>query len=319
MKKAKFDFLSSSVYITSVSMIMLLGALLWISFNGFNYGIDFAGGGEVQLKFTGDRLPDTTELRQYLSQKGFYRPSVQSLETPGEFLFFIENPSSTEEEGENEDEKASSFIDQLMEDLQSDFKSSHEASVEILKMESVGPQIGEELRKKGLLAVFYSLIMILIYLGLRFDYKYALASVVCLFHDAVLTMSTFSVFSLVVNVQTLAAILAIIGYSLNDTIVTFDRIRENEDLDQNKNMSFIKLCNQAINEVLSRTLLTSVTTLVAIITMWTITRGVIRDFAFTLGVGVVIGTYSSIYVATPLVVFIDYLSKRNSSKNASPS
>ena len=311
MKKTRFDFLSSAIYITSFSMILLLGALLWIGVKGFNYGIDFAGGGEVQLKFTGETLPQTMELRQYLSQKGFYRPSVQSFKTPGEFLFFIENPSTEETK---EDEESLSFIDQLIENLRSDFKSSHKADLEILKMESVGPQIGEELRKKGLLAVFYSLIMILIYLGLRFDYKYAFASVVCLFHDAVLTMSTFSIFSLVVNVQTLAAILAIIGYSLNDTIVTFDRIRENENLNQNKDLSFIKLCNQAINEVLSRTLLTSFTTLVAITTMWIITTGVIRDFAFTLGIGVIIGTYSSIYVATPLVVFFDYLSKKQAIK-----
>jgi len=168
-------------------------------------------------------------------------------------------------------------------------------------VDSVGPQIGSELRKKGILAVFYSLIMILIYLAIRFDYKFAPAAVICLFHDAILTMWVFALFDLAVSVQTLAALLAIIGYSLNDTIVTFDRIRENGEY-FGKKESFFMLCNRSINDVLSRTLLTSITTMMAIGVMWFYTDGVIKDFAFTLGVGVVIGTYSSIYVATPLTV-----------------
>jgi len=180
-------------------------------------------------------------------------------------------------------------------------------------MDSVGPQIGAELRQKGLLAVFYSLILILIYIGLRFDYKFAAAAVICLFHDAAWTMWIFSLFNLTVNVQTLAALLAIIGYSLNDTIVTFDRIRENEEF-LGKKENFFFICNRSINDVLSRTLLTSITTLIAVGTMWFCTNGVIKDFAFTLGVGVIIGTYSSIYVATPLVVSIHHLHQKYSSQ-----
>ena len=152
--------------------------------------------------------------------------------------------------------------------MKTDFLSQ---GVEIRRVDSVGPQIGAELRKQGMLAVFYSLILILIYLVLRFDYRYAPSAVICLFHDAVITMWIFTVFDLVVNVQTLAALLAIIGYSLNDTIVTFDRIRENVDY-FNKKESFLKICNRSINDVLSRTLLTSFTTMIAVGAMWFLFR-----------------------------------------------
>ncbi len=300
MKQPRFDFLSPSPFITTGSLALSLLALVWIVTNGLNYGIDFAGGNEVQVRFTSP--PKVEELRKYVSGKGFSKPSVQTFgDEENEFLIFIENVDSEEEEGKN-----TAAIEGLIKSFKNDFS---EQGVEIRKVDSVGPQIGSELRKKGILAIFYSLIMILIYLAIRFDYKYAPAAVVCLFHDAVLTLWIFALFNLVVSVQTLAALLAIIGYSLNDTIVTFDRIRENGEY-FGKKESFFKLCNRSINDVLSRTLLTSITTMVAVGVMWFYTDGVIKDFAFTLGVGVVIGTYSSIYVATPLVIFIDRFQKK---------
>ncbi len=300
MKQPRFDFLSSSPFVTTLSLLLSVVALVWIIINGLNYGIDFAGGNEVQIRF--QQAPTVEEIRAYLSKQGFSKPSVQTFgDEQNEFLIFVENASSEKEEGKNQ-----LVMDNLIHSLKEDFSDK---GAEIRKVDSVGPQIGSELRKKGILAVFYSLIMILIYLAIRFDYKYAPAAVICLFHDAILTMWIFSLFHLVVNVQTLAALLAIIGYSLNDTIVTFDRIRENGEY-FGKKESFFKLCNRSINDVLSRTLLTSITTMMAVAVMWFFTDGVIRDFAFTLGVGVIIGTYSSIYVATPLVIFIDRLQKK---------
>ena len=300
MKQPRFDFLSHSPLITTTSLVLSVVALVWIIINGLNYGIDFAGGNEVQIRF--QQAPTVEELRNYLSKKGFSKPSVQTFgDEQNEFLIFVENASSEKEEGKNQ-----LVMENLINSLKEDFS---EKGAEIRKVDSVGPQIGSELRKKGILAVFYSLIMILIYLAIRFDYKYAPAAVVCLFHDAILTMWIFSLFNLVVNVQTLAALLAIIGYSLNDTIVTFDRIRENGEY-FGKKESFFKLCNRSINDVLSRTLLTSLTTMMAVVVMWFFTDGVIRDFAFTLGIGVIIGTYSSIYVATPLAIFIDHFQKK---------
>ena len=301
MKQPKFDFLSFSPFVTTCSLLLSLVAVVWIIVNGLNYGIDFAGGNEVQVRFQSP--PKVEELREYVSEKGFSKPSVQTFgDEENEFLIFIENINSEgEEEGKN-----SAAMEGLIKSFKKDFA---EQGVEIRKVDSVGPQIGSELRKKGILAVFYSLIMILIYLAIRFDYKFAPAAVVCLFHDAILTLWIFALFDLVVSVQTLAALLAIIGYSLNDTIVTFDRIRENKEYFGRKE-SFFQLCNRSINDVLSRTILTSVTTMMAVGIMWFYTDGVIKDFAFTLGVGVIIGTYSSIYIATPLVIFIDRFQKK---------
>lgn len=297
MKKTQFDFLSISPYVTTLSLLLGLSALVWIMVKGFNYGIDFAGGQEVQVRFQSP--PPVEELRNFVSQKGFVKPVVQTFDSEKEFLIRV-----LSEGGEGE--AGGLRMEGLVQSLREDFASQ---GVEIRKIDSVGPQIGRELRKKGMLAVFYSLLMILIYVGLRFDYKFAPAAVVCLFHDTVLTMWVFTFFDLVVNVQTLAALLAIIGYSLNDTIVTFDRIRENTK-DFGHKESFLKTSNRSINDVLSRTILTSVTTLIAVGAMWIFTQGVIKDFAFTLGVGVVIGTYSSIYVATPLVVFTRHVLTR---------
>ena len=307
LEKREFNFLSYSAYVTSISLLLAIGMLIWISIEGFNYGIDFVGGNEIQVRF--QQPPEIETFRNYISDKGFLKPSVQTYGEDNEFL--IRTGQTTGRDDEDLVHSTGTTFHQvelLVESLKIDFADQ---GIEVRRVDSVGPQIGAELRTKGLLAVFYSLIMILIYVGLRFDYKFAPPAVICLFHDAVWTMWVFTVFHLVVNVQTLAALLAIIGYSLNDTIVTFDRIRENQGF-FGKKMGFGALCNRSINDVLSRTLLTSLTTMLAVGVMWFFTDGVIKDFAFTLGVGVLIGTYSSIYVATPLVVFIHRFQQKQS-------
>ena len=285
---------------TPASAVLAFAALFVILALGFSYGIDFAGGNEIQARF--QKPAAAEDLRALLKSKGIESPAVQKLGEGNEFLIRAEM-AEKEEENTQRQKTLSEAIKGM--------------GGEIRRMDSVGPQIGSELRRKGALALIYSLLMILIYLGLRFDAKYAPAAVFCLFHDAMLTLGVFAVFQLEVNVQTLAAILAIIGYSLNDTIVTFDRIRENQQLFGGKKPLW-DICNQSLNEVLSRTLLTSITTLLAVLSMWILADGVIRDFAFTLALGVVIGTYSSIYVATPLMLFMDRLKlfqRRGSGKN----
>ena len=289
--KTTINFLKISKILTPISLAISLLALVLVLIFGFSYGIDFAGGNEIQVQFK--EAVKIENLRSQLISAGIEKPTVQKFGTDNEFLIRVE---ILEDEVQNNKK-----LQSILSTLENKYKKQ---GVNIRRVDSVGPQIGEELKTKGILAIVYSLLMILIYLGLRFDIKYAPSSVICLFHDAIITMSIFSIFQLEVNVQTLAAILAIIGYSLNDTIVTFDRIRENQNLFGNKK-SFFDLCNQSINEVLSRTLLTSITTLLAISSMWIFADGVIKDFAFTLGLGVIIGTYSSIYVATPLLIFID--------------
>lgn len=293
MRKTNINFLKPAKFFTPVSVMLSFTALAAIFAFGFSYGIDFVGGNEVQVRFQKAVTP--AEIKQALISKGIENPIVQKFGAEEEFLIRVE---VVPEEKEN-----NKRLQLLSDTLKNSFKKQ---GVEIRRVDSIGPQIGKELRRNGILALIYSLLMILIYLGLRFDAKYAPAAVFCLFHDAMITMSIFSIFKLEVNVQTLAAILAIIGYSLNDTIVTFDRIRENYQISGNKK-SFFDICNQSLNEVLSRTLLTSFTTLLAILAMYNFADGVIKDFAFTLSIGIFIGTYSSIYVATPLLLFMNKL------------
>ena len=295
IRKKQINFLRPAKILSPLSTAAGFLALISILVLGFKYGIDFSGGNEVQVRF--GKTVSAGQIRQALAQSGIEKSSVQQFGAEQEFLIRIE---VSEEEEENNQR-----LNLLTQALKDNFVKE---GFEIRRIDSVGPQIGKELRRNGILSLVYSLLMILIYLGLRFDIRYAPAAVFCLFHDAMITMSIFSIFKLEVNVQTLAAILAIIGYSLNDTIVTFDRIRENYQIIGNKK-SFFDICNQSLNEVLSRTLLTSITTLLAILAMYIFADGVIKDFAFTLSIGIVIGTYSSIYVATPLLIFMNKLQK----------
>ena len=295
IRKRQIDFLKPSSVLSPLSVVISFLALISILVLGFTYGIDFSGGNEVQVRF--EKAVTSDQIRQALTQSKIEKASVQQFGTDQEFLIRIEVS-----ENEKENNQRLNILTQTLKD------NFVKEGFEIRRIDSVGPQIGKELRQNGILSLVYSLLMILIYLGLRFDIRYAPSAVFCLFHDAMITMSIFAIFKLEVNAQTLAAILAIIGYSLNDTIVTFDRIRENH-LSIGSKKSFYDICNQSLNEVLSRTLLTSITTLLAVLAMYHLADGVIKDFAFTLSIGIVIGTYSSIYVATPLLIFLNKLQK----------
>ena len=283
----RFNFVGRGRFFLVLSIVMTLAGLTLIFSKGFVLGIDFAGGLEMQVQFQ-KNTPPVHEVREFLKKQGAKDAVVQSFGEANEILIRMK-------------QNTAAFSSSIANKIKTHFNGA-----EIRRIDSVGPQIGNELKRKGILAVCYSLLLILIYLGLRFDYKYAPSAVFCLFHDSILTMAVFSLLGKEVNVQTLASVLAIIGYSLNDTIVTFDRIRENTALFFKKE-SFESICNRSLNDVLSRTLLTSITTLLAVSAMWFLTSGVIKDFAFTLGIGVLIGTYSSIYTAAPLVVFLNQL------------
>ena len=286
-----FNFMRHApLFLMGSCILTVIGVGIIVS-KGFYFGIDFSGGHELQIQFA-NQTPDLSNIRSFLEEEDFKNTLVQSFGNENEILIRMQNMSS---------QKIADFSKKLLQKW---------SDAKIRRVDSVGPQIGNELKRKGLLAVLYALLLILIYLSLRFDFKYAPSAVFCLFHDSVITMAIFSFFDKEVNIQTLAAVLAIIGYSLNDTIVTFDRIRENVDLYSNKE-SFTKICNRSLNEVLSRTLLTSVTTMIAVLSMWFFTQGVIKDFAFTLGIGILVGTYSSIYVATPLTAFFAKISKNS--------
>ena len=296
----RFAFMEVAPMFSALSLVLVLVSCGIIFNKGFRYGIDFAGGTEVQVQFPVS--PPVGEIRGFLETL-VGDVVVQTLGEDNEVLIRMQmaKGESEKEVNEKNNERIKKVTDGLIEKFQLGQDS-------IRRVDSVGPQVGEELKTRGLLAIVYSLIMILIYVGLRFDYKYAPGAVICLFHDTILTLGIFSVLGKEVNVQILAAILTIIGYSLNDTIVNFDRIRENENIFKDKNLMFI--INRSINDVLSRTLLTSITTLLAVAALYIFAGGVIEDLAFTLGIGVVVGTYSSIYVASPLVVLTERISQR---------
>lgn len=297
----RYAFMSVAPMFSVISLVIVVVSLGIVLSKGFHYGIDFAGGTEVQVQFASK--PPVSEIRGFLESL-VGSVVVQNFGEANEVLIRMQMAQGASEKEMNQ--KNNERISQVTSGLKDKFQLDDKA---IRRVDSVGPQIGAELKTNGLLAVLYSLIMILIYVGLRFDYKYAPGAVICLFHDAVITLGIFSILGKEVNVQILAAILTIIGYSLNDTIVNFDRIRENEQVFKGKPLKFI--INRSVNDVLSRTLLTSITTMLAVVALYTFAGdGVIRDLAFTLGIGVVVGTYSSIYVASPLVMLTDRLSKQ---------
>lgn len=292
----RFDFLGVATYITVGSVILTLAAIVIIFVKGFNYGVDFAGGAEMQIQFKQAMAPDV--IRQFVADQGFPRANVQALGDGREYLIHLETP-----EGKN-DQETNQFIQDTVKKVNAGLAEKFaNDGAEVRRVDTVGPQVGAELRKNGVLAGFYALLLIMIYIGLRFDYRYAPGAVFTLFHDAVITMGIYSLFNWEFTVQTMAAILTIIGYSLNDTVVIFDRIRENVPLYRDKDLYWVS--NRSINETLSRTILTYLCTYLSVLAMFLFADGVIRDFALAMSIGMFLGCYSTIYVATPLMLVID--------------
>tara|TARA_Y100000780_G_scaffold232222_1_gene261699 strand:- start:4449 stop:5354 length:906 start_codon:yes stop_codon:yes gene_type:complete len=290
-KTTNFDFIGSAKLFVGISVALVVISIGLLVSKGLNYGIDFAGGTEIQVRFS--ETVNTNQVREAVAGMGFSKAQVQSFAEGNEFVVRLPSAEGKSEKEINKENNAT--IQKAREGLSTQFSGA-----EIRRVDSVGPQIGSELKKNGVLAVLYALLLILIYVGLRFDYEFAPGAVVCLFHDAIITLGIFSLLGKEVNVQTLAAILTIIGYSLNDTIVNYDRIRENITNKISKNLK--EVINISINETLSRTIWTSLTTMLAVVALYFVGKGVIADFAFTLGIGVIVGTYSSIYVASPIVL-----------------
>jgi preprotein translocase subunit SecF len=302
----KIDFLGLGNIFAVVSILLVIGSLALILIKGFNYGIDYAGGTEVQVLF--NQKVEIGKVREFMKQMGYGSASVQSFggtDDRNEYLIRLESVAGKTEKETNDMLQA--LNSKLTTGLTESFVSE---GASIRRVDSVGPQAGSELKRNGLLAGFYSLLAILIYVGLRFDYKFAPGAVFCLFHDAIVVLGVFSLFGREVNLQTMAAVLTVIGYSLNDTIIIFDRIRENEPLFREE--KFTWLVNRSVNDTLSRTILTSGATFLSVAALYLFAGGVIRDFAFTMGLGILIGTYSTIYVASPLVILLDNLSRKPS-------
>lgn len=294
----KYDFLGIAKYITAASVVFVVIALVIIFTKGLNYGVDFAGGIEMQAQF--DASVDASHVRKFISDIGFPRANVQALGDKNEYLIRLETPETKSEAESNK------FIQDTVNKVKSALAQQYQNAT-IRKVDTVGPQVGAELRRNGVLAAFYCLLLILIFIGLRFDYRYAPGAVFCLFHDAIITVGLYSVFGWEFTTQTMAAVLTIIGYSLNDTIVIFDRIRENQHIHRDKDLYWIS--NRSINETLSRTIITYLITYLTVASMFFFADGVIRDFALAMMIGMFLGAYSTVYVATPLMLLADRYQK----------
>jgi preprotein translocase subunit SecF len=281
-KGTNIDFMGKRKLAMSVSLLLVIASLVTLVTRGLSFGIDFTGGTLIEVAY-----PKAVELggiRSVLEDAGFSDVQVQHFGTARDVLIRIAP----------RDDKASA---ELSEDVITAL-SHADAAVEKRRVEFVGPQVGEELTEQGGLAVLYSLIGILIYVTLRFEYRFSLGAVAALVHDVSITLGVFSLLQVEFDLTVLAAILAVIGYSLNDTIVVFDRIREN--FRKMRKGSPELIMNASINQTLSRTLMTSGTTLMVLIALFVFGGEIIHAFALALIVGVVVGTYSSIFVAGAL-------------------
>ncbi len=271
---------------TSLAVIVI-SVLSLVFHGGPKLGIDFAGGTQIQVKFSQETTADG--IRDSLRSMGLGNNIIQRFgyKDNNEFLINTER-SSSELEG---------LSDKITEALGATYGKEN---VDIRRVEVVGPKVGKDLRQKGLLAMLYAVIGILIYVTWRFELRYAVGAIVALIHDVIITVGIFSLLGKEFTLPIIAALLTIIGYSLNDTIVIYDRIREN--IKGARKQPLKELVNSSINQVLSRTVLTSVTTLLVVLALFFLGGAAIHDFAFAMLVGIVVGTYSSIFVASPTVL-----------------
>ena len=285
----QIDFVGKRTLWMGISVAAIILTIVLFFTKGLNYGIDFTGGAEVQVK-----VPDSWDigkLRSELEQGDIKGLRVQQIGDPTTHQFLVKAQGD-----ESSLNKISGQIDTTLK------KTLKPGEFEVQRVDVVGPAAGSSLRMSGFLSMFYALLCILIYVTIRFDYRYSPGAVIALFHDTVITLGIFIVTQKQFDLQILAALLALIGYSNNDTIIVYDRVRETTQM--HPELTIEQAVNRAINETLGRTILTSLCTFLTVFALWLLGGKVIEDFAFTLMVGIVVGTYSSIFIASSLVIFI---------------
>lgn len=300
-RNADFDFLGSRkrAYVVS-GLLLAIGIGSLAVRGGLRYGVDFTGGTLMQVEF--EEQVTVGELREVMTGAGFGGAQLQGFGNVNEFLIRVQSL-----EGQTGQE-----VQDAIEAALSD--AYGQDGYNVLRVESVGPQVGEELQQKAAIAIGLSFLLTLVYLAFRFEWRFGIASIIATFHDIVLTFGFISVMDIEITLATVAAILTIVGYSLNDTIVVFDRIREN--VKGGSGSDYHSVVNRSINQNLPRTFMTSMTTLVTLVALATVGGEVIRPFALVLVLGVVIGTYSSVFVASPALLEIHRYQKRKARAEA---
>lgn len=283
------------------SLVVVIAACILIFAKGFNYGIEFAGGVELRVKIAGDKKPGA--IREALNEKGIDGVSVH------EFVD-LKEVYSIKIKGDQIADKAkgrklSDSAGELLDILEAKFGKEN---VENISTDMIGPRVGKTLRKKGLYAIFFAIVGILIYIGLRFNFRFAPGAVIALIHDVTATAGIFVILQHEISLAIIAAFLTIAGYSINDTIIVFDRIRES--LGRMRGKSLSEVVNISINQTLSRTILTSITTMLVVVSLYVLGGEILRDFAFAMIIGIIVGTYSSIFIASPIFLFLEEFSMK---------
>ena len=265
------------------SIILFISSVVLIFFKGLNYGIDFKGGTLIELRSIN---ADVSSIRSSLNDMNLGDVNVKKFGNDGDFLIKVE------EQGEN---------NKLIPKIKKKLSDTLSSEINFRRVENVGPKVSAELLQSGIIAITLSLAAMLFYIWVRFEWQFSIGAITALFHDVVITLGIFSFLSLEINLSIIAAVLTIVGYSMNDTVVIYDRIREN--LGKFHKLEIAEIANLSINETLARTIITSVTTLLALFSIFILGGEILRGFSFAMILGVFIGTYSSIFVASPILKF----------------
>jgi preprotein translocase subunit SecF len=274
-----------------ISLIMVILSLVLLTFKGLNYGIDFKGGTLIELRSSDNNI-NVSNLRDNLNQMDLGDVSVKKFGNDQDYLIKFENKNDSKN---------------IIEEIRSNLDKSFGNNFDFRRVENVGPKVSAELLKSGVIAISVSLALMLIYIWIRFEWQFSLGAIIALFHDVIITLGLFSLLSLEINLSIIAAILTIVGYSMNDTVVIFDRVREN--LRKYSDIKIFELTNISINETLSRTLITSITTLLALFSIFLFGGEILKGFSLAMIFGVIFGTYSSIYIANTVLVRLNVSQK----------
>ena len=279
------NFVSKFKEANIASVIIFILSIIFISFKGLNYGIDFKGGTLIELRT--ESSIESSAIRESLNSMDLGDVNVKNFGKVGDYLIKVEQKSSNN--------------NNLIPEIKKKLSENLNAEVNFRRVENVGPKVSSELLRSSIIAVSLALAAMLFYIWVRFEWQFSVGSIIALFHDVIITLGIFSILSLEINLSIIAAVLTIVGYSMNDTVVIYDRIREN--LFKYTKISISDISNLSINETLARTVITSVTTLLALISIYILGGEILRGFSFAMILGVIIGTYSSIFVASPILKF----------------
>jgi len=294
-KDLKINFLKVKNIATILSILAIISSLFFLVYKNLNFGIDFKGGTLIEIKK--DKELSIAEIRNQLSELNIGDIQIQTFGSDDIILIRIENSKNL-------------IINADMSSIEL-IRSSLGNDIIIQRTEIVGPKVSSELIQKGIIAIIIAVLLMLFYIWIRFEWQFSIGAVTALIHDVIITMGIFSFLQIEFNLSIIAALLTIIGYSMNDTVVVYDRIREN--LRKYKQMNIFDLINQSLNETMSRTLLTSVTTLLALFSLYFLGGEVLKGFTLAMIIGVFIGTYSSVFIASQIILYLNV--KRDWSKN----